>query len=214
MTYYMGVLYESCSVEFNSKNAEGLLKALLPGCESVVLRRKDIPGTPGNVPLMMEQLYNFGKGGWLSINLKDYYFTVHLTPHKGKMKVQLSLDHHKLLNNRVGADVAKDFVRRTQATYDSVKPRYAIGDWDEAVEKKGVTYKTDIFWLNFYSPQVVKKIGREKLMKIPHGTVNVLADGGIFLLLGASPGENNEYREDLRRYLFGRGLLGKIFRQK
>lgn len=62
----------------------------------------------------------------------------------------------------------------------------------------------DVYWANFFSPDFVARIGRDRLTNPPIGWSEALADGGMVYVIGSLPFDNvvkYEDRQKLIQYL-------------
>lgn len=213
MSEFMHIRYVGIKSSFTEGFVKGLVSDLLPGCRSVYVEvGKEVDTGNTSLGRIVQMLYNGGKGNHVSFRTnKLYEFTVHARPSGNSVHLTISLLNSPL---ETSSKIAADLVERCKGVYLSVHPEYAIGGWEGLVEGKGVTYKSDIFWLNFYGPQLVKKIGLAKLKTVPYGTIEELADSGVMLMRGRITSENSEHHEEMRKHLFGGkslfdGLLGR-----
>lgn len=215
MTQFIRVKYNGMKGNFSENFLSNLIQSLLPGCSTVeTVNGPEVDIKKTSLASVIKLFYNDGQGGSLYFNLKDFHFGVCAVPQKTGIELVISIDHHMLLDRRIGEQVAAEFIKRATAIYNCVNPDYAIGDWEEIIDRKGITYKSEVFWINFYGPEIVRKIGREKFATIPYGTIEDLANGGMLLLRGRAPDENSEHREGIREHLFGkRSLIDRVLKR-
>jgi len=74
-----------------------------------------------------------------------------------------------------------------KVVYYSVHPLFGFGDWLGRMEPYAWDFKECLFWLNFFSPEQVKKIGKQKLLNAPAFKVEELKDGGVFIQASELP---------------------------
>lgn len=155
------------------------------------------------------------QGGGIEIKVDNiYWFT--LTAFKsGGVYVGLSVEDTYAFN-----DVAmSDFTRRVKAAYEILRPEYACTDLIDgmigAMQVLKDRFRSHLCWLTFYSPQLIKKIGKEKFVaavnevnrKLGGGvSLDLLIDGGVMIKAGSVPGESYTHERivGLERELFGK----------
>ncbi|MBI2664111.1 hypothetical protein HYX10_02080 [Candidatus Woesearchaeota archaeon] len=209
---YARIQYAPIRRAFNRDFAFGLVRQVADGCKSVnKSAEKEMLLRDVSDAELGEILYNNGEGESLFFQVNDLYnFAIHAGPKKSNVHIVISVPL-PFLRKANSKRVIEDIISRSKAVYDYLRPEYAIGDEEGLFIDKKVEYKDGVFWLNFYSPQVVERIGIEKLKSVPYGTIDELADGGVLLIRGRTPDENSEHRTEIKRYLFGRGFVNKLF---
>jgi hypothetical protein len=104
-----------------------------------------------------------------------------------------------------------DFIKRCETAYLYVKPVFARADLSIRLEdRQGINKPSsyrEVNWLNIYSPRLVERIGRNKLLATPYVTAKELDDGAVLLIFDTPAG--GEY-EKVRKYLFG-NFIEKFF---
>lgn len=132
-------------------------------------------------------------------------FMVHLHSNKlGMLEVTLSVHRVYLFSTTIEEDIknANILLNISEKLYDFLHPFYAYADHenerpeDEELISKDIKH---IYWANFFSPEIVKKIGKEKLLSAPSWKTKKLKDGGILLVLG--PLIYKEEGEEVEKYL-------------
>ena len=69
--------------------------------------------------------------------------------------------------------------------YYALSPIEGYADIDIDIIKRNS--KISIYWGNFFTPQIVERIGRKKLVSSPAWRMENLEDGGILLILTSNP---------------------------
>lgn len=109
----------------------------------------------------------------------------------------------------------KVFLDIGKQLYDLAHPLYGCAEyegyfWNEDPpfhndeEIKEIIYDLKvkyIYWVNFFGPKLVQKIGREKLLSAPSWKTEELKDGGILLMLGPTPFPREVPREEVEKHL-------------
>lgn len=100
------------------------------------------------------------------------------------------------------------FISVAKILYNFIHPFYGEGDIEETYTENYNPYKDvklgkikHIYWINFFSPELVKKIGRETLLSAPSWKTEELKDDGILLMLGPTPYDLKVEREEVEKYL-------------
>jgi hypothetical protein len=102
----------------------------------------------------------------------------------------------------VSKEVYDAFLKFTKTIYLSIKPSYAVADHELDLEGYNYDFKNKIFWVNFFSPERVKEIGRERLLSAPAYQTEELTDGSIMLLATKNQGDAGpEIREKILKHL-------------
>ena len=167
----------------------GLVKVLKPNCSTAYKDfGKFMKINKANLNLIIDVFYNDGVNGILHFNVDNLYnFGVYIKQQGEKIELNLSVHQSFVLRDEIRKNVALDFIKRGKKVFNYLHPLYAIGDWQELVHSDdftneevqlwNLTYESDIFWLNFYGPEIVKEIGIGKLDSVPYGKIEKLENG-------------------------------------
>lgn len=157
------------------------------------------------------------KIGRIEIIVRSLYcFGVYASENKEEVGVSFVVDECNILNERV----MSDFAKRARKAFDVLKPWYGYAETDESIdafrEAYGLDVKPDahLCWINYYSPDLVDKIGRDKILsaarttarELGDVTIDELVDGAITLQVGKMPGyiENIPKIKAMEKALFER----------
>lgn len=179
---------------------------------------------------LAKKVYNGGKGGIIDVEIENprYWFSIGLHQEKSGISGRFIIGMPYFQNEGEEQSLpVKDFIRRCVSGYNFLHPKYGRSDGDKVFDQQSIEgWKAfpesvtniernleHIFWLNFYGPDIIAKIGMQKFRTIPYGKLEELADGGVLLMRGDHPNEYSEtrYMEAIRRHLFGtKTLFDKI----
>lgn len=99
-----------------------------------------------------------------------------------------------------------DFLEYAKAIYYAIKPINAVGMHELQNDDYNFVFGNDIFWLNFFSPEKVKQLGRHKLLTAPAEKVEELNDGSVLIVSTLNPQMSGvEIRQKIAQHL---GLTG------
>ncbi len=127
-------------------------------------------------------------------------------------------DYKEDINEKKRAALnAELLLELVKSLYQVIQPIYGYWDWDAHIpwmwnylEDPDIPRQLEnleldrIYWVNFFSPNLVKKIGREKLLSAPSYKTEELKDGGILLMAGSEPFDflvNGIDREEVEKHL-------------
>ncbi len=176
------------------------------------------------------EIYERGRGGAIEVEVKSprYWFSIGIYPEKSGISGRFTIRREEFHEEgEKQAAAIEDFIRRCVRAYNFLHPEYGRGDWDGIFDQQSVSgWKAfpesvaDVrgnlrymFWLNFYGPELVAKVGIQKFRTVPYGRLEELADGGVLLIRGEHPNEysENRYIESIRKHLFsGKNLLDRL----
>jgi len=98
--------------------------------------------------------------------------------------------------------ITKEFLKCAKIIYYIVKPEAGAGDHELTLEHYNYDLENRIYWINFFLPERVKKIGKEKFLTAPAYKVEELKDGGILLIATKEQGmAGPEITEKIAKHL-------------
>ncbi len=125
-------------------------------------------------------------------------------------------DYKEDINEKRRAAVnAELLLELAKSLYQVIQPIYGYWDWDahiswtfDYLEDPEIHRQLEtldinkIYWVNFFSPELVKKIGREKFLSAPSYKTEELKGGGILLVASSEPFDlNGVEREEVEKHL-------------
>lgn len=165
------------------------------------------------------------RGGNVEIQVgKLYWFSVGAYEEKGTslgVSVGFSVQDLFFYNYDESAEhVMSDFSKRARKAFEFLKPWYGYAETDDGIdavwEAYSARFKPDshVCWLNYYSPELIAEMGRNKILSAARDTaqefgdvtIDELADGAIMLQVGKLPGSigNIPKTKALETALFGK----------
>ncbi len=99
------------------------------------------------------------------------------------------------------------FVEVVKKLYLELKVKKVYSGWPSYVlsdaTKESMKRDDHISWINIFSPETVKKVGKEKLKSVEAYRAEELEDGSFLLVLGKSPLDvSRERLDEVKRRLF------------
>ncbi len=137
----------------------------------------------------------------------DLNFLIMFRPNRlGMLEVTISVQRVYLSSMKIGEDTknGNTMLNISKCVYDFLYPFYGYADSEnEHLENEELISKKikHIYWANFFSPELVQKIGKEKLLSAPCWKVEELRDGCILIVLSPTIYYKDEIREEVERHL-------------
>lgn len=231
MSGYWETIFITKVNSFQESFLKGLIETLKKsGCEYYKEQGKNKKvsgftslGIPGEI-LYGEPLdevikkISFYNGGGLQLWLNDLEFFVYFELKKVNReiisKISIPIDRIYLENSSY---ILGNIFNLFNATYIFTKSIYGYGDLDDVIDEEtyweygahtpslssildnNVEY---IYHTNFFSPSIVRKLGKEKLLSAPAWKIKELADGGMMIVVCENPLEcENEEKERIESHL-------------
>jgi hypothetical protein len=118
----------------------------------------------------------------------------------------------KGFNERESKDRIKSninsFILVAKIVYLTLEPDFGFGNLDVGLDLFIPHFKDCLVWLNFFGPELVKEIGREKLLSAPAYRIEEMSDGGIFLQSGSGKEGDLGDIKAIRKHLgFPKGVV-------
>ncbi len=158
------------------------------------------------LPKLYKKLLNEGKNVKLLENKRNFLLVeagagIYFFFDKG---VLMSAGSWSQLDNKDGYEGSLEervnsFIMSAKLVYNYTKPEFAVATNEDDMGKKHPIQDVFIGWLTFFSPELVKKIGKEKLLAVPAYKIEELSDGGIFVqssyLTGLTGLQSEEFKK-------------------
>jgi hypothetical protein len=143
---------------------------------------------------IIDRFYNEGKGNGLSLDIRgpkgrlhEYILDVYTVKRFKNFPFDLN-DYYLCLCTDLmffeGHDVdlhISYLLNYAKLISLCFNPDYGKGDHELALEHNNYDFKR-IYWLNFFSPETVEKIGRKKILSAPAYSIDELENGSMLLI--------------------------------
>ncbi len=115
----------------------------------------------------------------------DFRFVLLPVPEEGMLACRANPDYMR--NDEEGRAFYQAMLEVFKDLYNSWHPFYGHQDYDGGISLSRKTVIEDqnigyLYYINLFSPELVKKIGRDRLLSAPAWRIEEFADGGIFLI--------------------------------
>ena len=166
MSISLDIYFENCK-----NNGQDSIKKV---CERLVDGCKDV--RIGNGTFGTSALLEYGVG--IDFYASDKSSNILITCISSPLILEHP-DYEGTLEMRINS-----LINAAKLVYKYARPQFGVGDFETVFSAKIELF---VGWITFFSPELVKKYGKEKLLSAPAYKAEELSDGGILIRASYGP---------------------------